>query len=196
MDRKASISTARRAPGPGDQENAQHQNDPDKILRACRHAARVSGKIDLTAVLKNISEGPEQAAKVQKLIGEAKNQIIKMSPQEGLAYLATSGRTAPMSLTEEGYRARKCEARPKCPVCADLVKPSGHRARGKACASARKRIKPGKKISLTKPPSRGGNAGEAMEVDQESDSSRHPSIVSIEPGLSAYGPTNDVIVTS
>lgn len=44
---------------------------------------------------------------------------------------------------KEGHKAQKCEDTPRCPVCADLGRPAGHRAGNKACTSARMKSRAG-----------------------------------------------------
>lgn len=66
--------------------SAHHQNDPLKLLMACRHASRLAGKKDLCSVLQEISS-PTRAAKVRRLMNEPKTFISKLTADEALGYL-------------------------------------------------------------------------------------------------------------
>lgn len=76
----------------------QNKNDPQKILMACRHAARLSGEKDLFVVLNLIQDTPERARKIRKLLEDSQsNNIIKLTPEKALSFLLDR------SLSKEDY---------------------------------------------------------------------------------------------
>jgi len=62
----------------------KYNNDPLKLLMACRHAARISGQKNIAAVVKEILKSSTNS---QKMLCEPTPVIIKMTPLEGLTYL-------------------------------------------------------------------------------------------------------------
>ena len=67
--------------------SAEHNHDPQKLLMACRYAARHSKQIDLDTILARISEIPEQPKKIRKLLDTPQVEIKKKSAEEALAFL-------------------------------------------------------------------------------------------------------------
>lgn len=61
-------------------------HDLQRILQACRHAAKASGDKDLYRVINEISKSPERPKKIRKLLEKPKS-LTKKSPQEALAFL-------------------------------------------------------------------------------------------------------------
>lgn len=69
--------------------SAQQQHDPNRILMACRHAARLSGDTDLFAVIKHIQESSSTV--IKKQLEEPKVSIKKLTADQALAYLLDQG---------------------------------------------------------------------------------------------------------
>lgn len=66
----------------------QNENNPQRILMACRHAARLSGEKDLFTVLKQIQDTPESARKIIKLLENSQSSsIVKLTPEKALSFL-------------------------------------------------------------------------------------------------------------
>ena len=61
-------------------------HNPQRILQACRYAAKLSKEKDLCAILKEISKSPEQPRKIRKLLDTNIAPITK-KPEEALAFL-------------------------------------------------------------------------------------------------------------
>lgn len=61
--------------------SASLDHNPQKILQACRYAARYSGDKNLYSVINKISESPDQPRKLRKLLNTEKTQIIKKTPE-------------------------------------------------------------------------------------------------------------------
>lgn len=76
----------------------QNGNNPQKIVMACRHAARISGDKDLLAVLNEIQDIPEKTAKIRKLLENSQSSnIVKLTPEKALSFLLDRG------LSKEDY---------------------------------------------------------------------------------------------
>lgn len=76
----------------------QNENNPQRILMACRHAARLSGEKDLFTVLKQIQDTPESARKIIKLLENSQSSsIVKLTPEKALSFLLNR------SLSKEDY---------------------------------------------------------------------------------------------
>lgn len=79
-------------------------NDPQRILQACRHAAKTSGDKDLFKVISEISKSPERPKKIRKLLDKPKSLTPK-TPQEALAFLLDK------SLSKDVYTSMRLETK-------------------------------------------------------------------------------------
>ena len=67
--------------------SASVQHNPQKILMACRYAARRSGANDLCAILGKITDSPEMPSKIRKVLDSKTPQIIKKTAEQALVFL-------------------------------------------------------------------------------------------------------------
>lgn len=84
--------------------STQNEHDPNRIILACKHAARQSGEKDLHAVLKELSKSPHRPSKVRKLL-DTSTSIKKKIPNEASSFLLDN------SLIKNVYINIRLEAR-------------------------------------------------------------------------------------
>lgn len=69
--------------------SANLQHDPQKMILACRYAAKRTKQTDLNVILSKLLKSPEQPMKIRKLLDslDTKVEIKKKSAEEALAFL-------------------------------------------------------------------------------------------------------------
>ncbi|EFN87479.1 hypothetical protein EAI_09657, partial [Harpegnathos saltator] len=78
--------------------SSQNENNVQRFLMACRHAAKLSGEKDLNVILKQIQNTPERTNKIRKILKEPhSSSIVKLTPEKALSFLLDR------SLSKEDY---------------------------------------------------------------------------------------------
>lgn len=120
--------------------SASVQHDPQKILMACRYAARRSGANDLCAILGKFTDNPETPTKIRKLLDSKLAPVIRLeTAEQALVFLFDN------SLSKNVYTNMRLESK----ACgADIWPPYNElRALKTEC---RKKLYPFKKLKLAK----------------------------------------------